>query len=57
MEKKKDCDTCSNLKKAEDGRTEICDVGSLHFIKSPSIKDTECKQWKSKIGRKNSKNK
>lgn len=56
MEKKKDCDTCVNLKKVDDGRTKICDIGSLHFIRSDSLKDKDCLQWKSKKEAKKGKN-
>ena len=56
MEKKKDCDTCANLKKVDDGRTKICDIGSLHFIRSDSLKDKDCLQWKSKKEAKKGKN-
>ena len=48
METIKDCDTCKHLKHVEDGRTTICDIGSLHFIKSPSLKDKDCLQWADK---------
>ena len=56
MEKKKDCDTCANLKKVDDGRTEICDIGSLHFIRSGALKEKDCLQLKSKKKKKKCKN-